>query len=245
MYHCLEIQRYQNVINQGGHPIALVSMVTTLCEKSLIFAVGFNIICYMCKWCKKNFVSLHTGCTRWKRTCRSARSSRSKGVLLLRQFFDSTYSVPAAVWRLVFVSIEVKLESSCLWWFWNFELKKRHVRKTKTRSFFCKSFQIKKSLQVYFNTSEGLVVWCGYHGFWNNWKLLFCSTSGHAQVKKDQSDTTVSEVLLYVTLHCDCNLGRGSRSCHASWQHLSFEFLYWPFAQWRHVPCQNTLPDHI
>ena len=30
-----DIQRYQNVINQGGHPIALVSMDTTLWEKSL------------------------------------------------------------------------------------------------------------------------------------------------------------------------------------------------------------------
>ena len=35
MYNCFEIQRYQNVINQGGHPIALVSMVTALREKSL------------------------------------------------------------------------------------------------------------------------------------------------------------------------------------------------------------------
>ena len=35
MYSCSKIHRYQNVINQGGHPIALVSMVTTLCEKSL------------------------------------------------------------------------------------------------------------------------------------------------------------------------------------------------------------------
>ena len=35
MVYCLEIQRYQNVINQGGHPIALVSMGTTLREKSL------------------------------------------------------------------------------------------------------------------------------------------------------------------------------------------------------------------
>ena len=31
----LQIQRYQNVINQGGHPISLVSMVTTLCETRL------------------------------------------------------------------------------------------------------------------------------------------------------------------------------------------------------------------
>ena len=35
MYNCSKIHRYQYVINQGGHPIALVSMVTTLCEKSL------------------------------------------------------------------------------------------------------------------------------------------------------------------------------------------------------------------
>ena len=35
MYNCSEINSYQNVINEGGHPIALVSMVTTLCEKSL------------------------------------------------------------------------------------------------------------------------------------------------------------------------------------------------------------------
>ena len=35
MYSCSKIHRYQNAINQGGHPIALVSMVTTLCEKSL------------------------------------------------------------------------------------------------------------------------------------------------------------------------------------------------------------------
>ena len=35
MYNCFEIQRYQNVINQDGQPIALVSMVTTLWEKSL------------------------------------------------------------------------------------------------------------------------------------------------------------------------------------------------------------------
>ena len=31
----LQIQRYQNGINQGGHPIALVSMATTLCETRL------------------------------------------------------------------------------------------------------------------------------------------------------------------------------------------------------------------
>ena len=31
--------KYENVINQGGHPIALVSMVTALCEKSL-FTLG-------------------------------------------------------------------------------------------------------------------------------------------------------------------------------------------------------------
>ena len=36
MYNCSKIHRYQYVINQGGHPIALVSMVTTLCEKSLL-----------------------------------------------------------------------------------------------------------------------------------------------------------------------------------------------------------------
>ena len=35
MNKCSEIKRYQNKINQGGHPIALVSIVTTLCEKSL------------------------------------------------------------------------------------------------------------------------------------------------------------------------------------------------------------------
>ena len=29
--NCSDIQRYQNVINQGGHPFALASMVTTLC----------------------------------------------------------------------------------------------------------------------------------------------------------------------------------------------------------------------
>ena len=34
----LQIQRYQNGINQGGHPIALVSMATTLCETSLYWA---------------------------------------------------------------------------------------------------------------------------------------------------------------------------------------------------------------
>ena len=34
----LQIQRYQNVINQGGHPIALVSMATTLCETRLLRA---------------------------------------------------------------------------------------------------------------------------------------------------------------------------------------------------------------
>ena len=32
----LQIQRYQNGINQGGHPIALVSMATTLCETRLL-----------------------------------------------------------------------------------------------------------------------------------------------------------------------------------------------------------------
>ena len=31
----LQIQRYQNGVNQGGHPIALVSMATTLCETRL------------------------------------------------------------------------------------------------------------------------------------------------------------------------------------------------------------------
>ena len=35
----LQIQRYQNVINQGGHPIALFSMVTTL--RSLVYSGVF------------------------------------------------------------------------------------------------------------------------------------------------------------------------------------------------------------
>ena len=35
MHNCSEINRYQNVIIQSGHPIALVSIVTTLCEKSI------------------------------------------------------------------------------------------------------------------------------------------------------------------------------------------------------------------
>ena len=35
MYNRLEINRYQTVINQDGHPLALVSIGTTLCEKSL------------------------------------------------------------------------------------------------------------------------------------------------------------------------------------------------------------------
>ena len=35
MYNCPEIKRYQNVINQGGHPIALVSIGTALCEMNL------------------------------------------------------------------------------------------------------------------------------------------------------------------------------------------------------------------
>ena len=39
MYNCSEINRYRNVINKGGLPIALVSMVTTLCEKSLFCSV--------------------------------------------------------------------------------------------------------------------------------------------------------------------------------------------------------------
>ena len=48
--------------------------------------------------------------------------------------------------------------------------------------FHCKRFWIKKSL--HFNTSEGLVAWYGGQGFWNNWKLLFCSTSGHARWRR-------------------------------------------------------------
>ena len=43
-YNFSEINRYQNVINQGGHPIALVSIVTTLCEKSL-YKVVHKIDC--------------------------------------------------------------------------------------------------------------------------------------------------------------------------------------------------------
>ena len=31
--YCSEIQGYQNVIDHGGHPVALVSIVTTLCER--------------------------------------------------------------------------------------------------------------------------------------------------------------------------------------------------------------------
>ena len=44
MYNCSEINRYQNVINQGGHPIALVSMVTTLCEESLVCCSGAGLV---------------------------------------------------------------------------------------------------------------------------------------------------------------------------------------------------------
>ena len=53
MYNCFEIQRYQNVINQGGHPIALVSMVTTLWEKSL-FLSYFSWFVRWCEWWLKN-----------------------------------------------------------------------------------------------------------------------------------------------------------------------------------------------
>ena len=42
MYNCSKIHRYQYVVNQGGHPIALDSMVTKLCEKSLLNSV---------RWC--------------------------------------------------------------------------------------------------------------------------------------------------------------------------------------------------
>ena len=34
MCNCFEIHACKNVINQGGHPIALVSINTTLCEMS-------------------------------------------------------------------------------------------------------------------------------------------------------------------------------------------------------------------
>ena len=37
MYNCSDKHRYKNVINNGAHQIALVSMVTTVSEKSLLF----------------------------------------------------------------------------------------------------------------------------------------------------------------------------------------------------------------
>ena len=43
MHEHVQLFRYQNVINQGGHPIALVSIGTTLCEKSLLNGTDENL----------------------------------------------------------------------------------------------------------------------------------------------------------------------------------------------------------
>ena len=66
--YCLEIHRYQNGINQGGHPIALVSMVTTSCEKSLFTAV----LCMGCHFIYTNGgrARFHSLCMRWNSSAR-------------------------------------------------------------------------------------------------------------------------------------------------------------------------------
>ena len=42
----LQIERYQNGINRGGHPIALVTMVTTLCEARLFVTCKPSEVCH-------------------------------------------------------------------------------------------------------------------------------------------------------------------------------------------------------
>ena len=85
--HCaltwfLQIQRYQNGIKQGGHPIALVSMATTLCETRLI--AGFDHL---------SWVFDH-----WSRGSRHLRESDQRGRIFLATESVNSFRISAPQW---------------------------------------------------------------------------------------------------------------------------------------------------